>query len=133
MFGWMLIWLKMLKEGTVKVRLGSSIVKKAKIRHDSDFNLFKSLNLDTPGVLYCGKYYNKVQLSYRWGLMLFKKKNQVRSGLQPISNAKIMYSCGLILLKILKLGTAKARLGSSIAPNAKVKQAWGFNLFKMLK
>ena len=38
-----------------KVRLGSSIVQKAKLRHNCGFNLFKKLKQGTAGVLYCGK------------------------------------------------------------------------------
>ena len=38
-----------------KIWLGSSIVQKAKIRYGWDFNVFKMLQQDMAGVLYCGK------------------------------------------------------------------------------
>ena len=40
---------------------------------------------------------------------------------------------GSILLKMLKLGTAKVRLVSCIIQKAKIRYTLDFNLFKMLK
>ena len=45
----------MLKQGTAKVQLGFYIVRKAKIRYDWDFNVFKMLKRGKDGVSYCGK------------------------------------------------------------------------------
>ena len=43
----------------------------------------------------------------------------------PIQNAKTRYGWSFILLEMLKKGTAKARLGSSIVQKAKIRYAWG--------
>ena len=51
----------MLKEGTVKVPLGSYIVENA-------------------GVLYCSKNINKVRLKYGRDLILFKKQKEGAAG-----------------------------------------------------
>ena len=40
-FDWDLILVKMLEQGTAKVRLESSIIQKAKIRYGWDFTAFK--------------------------------------------------------------------------------------------
>ena len=44
-----------------------------------------------------------------------------------------MDGLGFILLKMLKEGTVKVRLGSYIVPQAKTRYGWGFILLKMLK
>ena len=46
-------------------------------------------------------------------------------GFCPIKNAKARYGWRFILLEMLKKGTAKARLGSSIVQKAKIRYAWG--------
>ena len=46
-------------------------------------------------------------------------------GFWPIKNAKTRYGWSFILLEMLKKGTAKARLGSSIVQKAKICYAWG--------
>ena len=43
----------MIKLGMARVRLGSSVVQKAKIRYGWDFNIFKMLKYGRAGVLYC--------------------------------------------------------------------------------
>ena len=42
-------------------------------------------------------------------------------------------TAGFLLLKMLKQGTAKVRLGSYIDQKAKIRYGGRFNLFKMLK
>ena len=46
-------------------------------------------------------------------------------GFCPIKNAKTRYGWRRILLEMLKKGTAKARLGSSVVQKAKISYAWG--------
>ena len=45
----------MQKLGAAKVRLGFSVVQKAKIRYSCDYNLFKMPKSGTTGDLYCLK------------------------------------------------------------------------------
>ena len=45
-------------------------------------------------------------------------------GFCPIRNAKTRYGWIFILLEMLKKGTAKARLGSSIVQKAKIRYIW---------
>ena len=59
-----------------KIRLGSSIVYKAKIRYGWSFNLFTMLKSRIARVLYCRKYQNKVPLRYSWDLLLFKNQKE---------------------------------------------------------
>ena len=46
-------------------------------------------------------------------------------GFCPIKNAKTRYGWSFILLEMLKKGTAKARMGSSIVQKAERRYTWG--------
>ena len=60
----------MLNQGTAKVRLGSDIVQKAKIRCGWHFNLFKILK----NVRAKPYIVENAEIRYGWGLIVFKKK-----------------------------------------------------------
>ena len=46
-------------------------------------------------------------------------------GFCPIKNAKLRYGWRFVLLEMLKKGTTKARLGSSVVQKSKIRYAWG--------
>ena len=99
-----LIMLKMIKEGTAE---------------------------GTAGVLNCCKSKNEVQL----GFFFFKKKykNKQRLGSYSFKIDYVRYGLTLVMITVLKHGTTRKRLESSIVEKAKIRYGRGLILLKLMR
>ena len=66
----------MLKQGTAKIQLGSSIIQKAKIRGGWSFLQLETVKQGAVGVLSI----ENDKIRYIWGITLFRKQKQVTGG-----------------------------------------------------